>query len=132
MTDYRDWRMTQIRRWPLPAALAKRWGNYRYGIGHFIGMEVDDEGDSTQPLQAGMALTIVQGVFPPNGPHAAFEDDIIVTPTGHEWVSRSIPIEIAEIEALAKEPSNLALFFFRIFTAEAMRSFALVTGAGRS
>ncbi len=83
---------------------------YRYGIGHFIGMEVHDEGDYTQPLQAGMALTIEQGVFPPNGPHAAFEDDIIVTPTGHEWVSRSIPIEIAEIEALAKEPSNLAPF----------------------
>ncbi len=83
---------------------------YRYGIGHFIGMEVHDEGDYTQPLQAGMALTIEQGIFPPNGPHAAFEDDIIVTPTGHEWVSRSIPIEIAEIEALAKEPSNLAAF----------------------
>ena len=83
---------------------------YRYGIGHFIGMEVHDEGDYSQPLQPGMALTIEQGVFPPNGPHAAFEDDIIVTPTGHEWVSRSIPIEIAEIEALAKEPSNLALF----------------------
>lgn len=73
-------------------------------------MEVHDEGDYTQPLQAGMALTIEQGVFPPNGPHAAFEDDVIVTPTGHEWVSRSIPIEIAEIEALAKEPSNLAPF----------------------
>ena len=83
---------------------------YRYGIGHFIGMEVHDEGDYSQPLQPGMALTIEQGVFPPNGPHAAFEDDIIVTPTGHEWVSRSIPIEIADIEALAKEPSNLALF----------------------
>ena len=83
---------------------------YRYGIGHFIGMEVHDEGDYTQPLQPGMALTIEQGVFPPNGPHTAFEDDIIVTPTGHEWVSRSIPIEIAEIEALAKEPSNLAPF----------------------
>ena len=60
-----------------------------------------------------MALTIEQGVFPPNGPHAAFEDDIIVTSTGHEWVSRSIPIEIAEIEALAREPSNLAPFLTR-------------------
>ena len=25
MTDYRDWRVTQIRRWPLPAALSKQW-----------------------------------------------------------------------------------------------------------
>jgi Xaa-Pro aminopeptidase len=83
---------------------------YRYGIGHFIGMEVHDEGDYTQPLQAGMALSIEQGVFPPNGPHAAFEDDIIVTPNGREWISQSIPIEIAEIEALAREPSRLAPF----------------------
>ena len=26
LTDYRDWRITQIRRWPLPAALSKTWG----------------------------------------------------------------------------------------------------------
>ena len=86
---------------------------YRYGIGHFIGMEVHDEGDYSQPLQPGMALSIEQGVFPPNGPHAAFEDDILVTPTGHEWLSRSIPIEIAEIEALAREPSRLGPFLGR-------------------
>ncbi len=87
---------------------------YRYGIGHFIGMEVHDEGDYTVPLQPGMALSIEQGVFPPDGPHAAFEDDVIVTPTGREWVSRSIPIEIAEIEALAREPSGLAGFLARV------------------
>src|SRR5438270_93761 len=28
LTDYRDWRITQLRRWPLPAALAKAWGRY--------------------------------------------------------------------------------------------------------
>ncbi|MBM3791820.1 MAG: hypothetical protein FJW35_15915, partial [Acidobacteria bacterium] len=29
LTDYRDWRITQIRRWPLPMALSKKWGNER-------------------------------------------------------------------------------------------------------
>jgi len=29
MTDYRDWRVTQVRRWPLAAALSKRWGPNR-------------------------------------------------------------------------------------------------------
>jgi Xaa-Pro aminopeptidase len=28
MTDYRDWRITQIRRWPLPAALSRTWGEH--------------------------------------------------------------------------------------------------------
>ena len=27
MTDYRDWRVTQLRRWPLPRALARRFGD---------------------------------------------------------------------------------------------------------
>jgi len=83
---------------------------YRYGIGHFIGMEVHDEGDYSRPLEAGMALSIEQGVAPPGSPRVAFEDDVIVTPTGHEWVSRSIPIEIAEIEALRRTPSTLDAF----------------------
>ncbi|MGE0553524.1 MAG: aminopeptidase P N-terminal domain-containing protein [Gemmatimonadales bacterium] len=83
---------------------------YRYGIGHFIGMEVHDEGDYTRPLEPGMALSIEQGVAPPGLPRVAFEDDVIVTATGREWVSRSIPIEIAEIEALRKTPSSLDAF----------------------
>jgi Xaa-Pro aminopeptidase len=83
---------------------------YKYGIGHFIGMEVHDEGDYEQPLQPGMALSIEQGVEPPNGPRIAFEDDVIVTETGNEWISRSIPIEIADVEAMVKQPSALDQF----------------------
>jgi len=87
---------------------------YRYGIGHFIGMEVHDEGDYTRPLEPGMALSIEQGVAPPGLPRVAFEDDVIVTATGREWVSRSIPIEIAEIEALRRTPSTLDAFARKI------------------
>jgi Xaa-Pro aminopeptidase len=79
---------------------------YGYGIGHFIGMEVHDEGDYGEPLAPGMALSIEQHVAPPDGPRIAFEDDVIVTPTGREWVSRAIPIEIEEIERLRTEPSS--------------------------
>ena len=39
--------------------------DYYYGIGHFIGMEVHDEGDYLMPLQAGMVLSIEQGVMKP-------------------------------------------------------------------
>jgi Xaa-Pro aminopeptidase len=82
---------------------------YTYGIGHFLGMEVHDEGDYEQPLQPGMALTIEQGVAPPDGPRVALEDDVLVTDTGHEWLSRAIPIEIDEVEAMAAEPSRISL-----------------------
>jgi len=84
--------------------------HYTYGIGHFIGMEVHDEGDYEQPLQAGMVLSIEQGVWPPDGPRVALEDDVLVTETGHEWWSRSIPVEIDEVEAMAAQPSSLERF----------------------
>jgi len=83
---------------------------YTYGIGHFIGMEVHDEGDYHQPLQAGMALSIEQGVAPPDGPRLAFEDDVIVTADGHDWVSRGIPIEVDEIEAMLGGASRFDAF----------------------
>jgi Xaa-Pro aminopeptidase len=83
---------------------------WTYGIGHFIGMEVHDEGDYTQPLQPGMVLAIEQGVAPPDGPRVALEDDVIVTEDGYEWISRSIPFTVEEIEALARTPSTLEAF----------------------
>jgi Xaa-Pro aminopeptidase len=83
---------------------------YTYGIGHFIGMEVHDEGDYLEPLRAGMVLSIEQGVAPPDGPRVAFEDDVLVTDDGHEWLSRVIPIEIDEIIELAAQPSSFDAF----------------------
>jgi Xaa-Pro aminopeptidase len=83
---------------------------YTYGIGHYIGMEVHDEGDYEQPMKPGMVLSIEQGVAPPDGPRVAFEDNVIVTPDGHDWISRPIPIEAAEIEAMAAKPSNIEAF----------------------
>ena len=83
---------------------------YTYGIGHLLGMEVHDEGDYSRPLQAGMALTIEQGVAPPGGPRVALEDDVIVTEDGHDWVSRDIPIEPADVEAMKAVPSSFDTF----------------------
>jgi len=83
---------------------------WTYGIGHFVGMEVHDEGDYTQPLQPGMVLAIEQGVAPPDGPRAALEDDVLVTETGYEWLTRSIPIEVDEVEAMTRRTSSFEPF----------------------
>ena len=55
----------------------------------------------------GMALSIEQGVMPPDGPRVAFEDDVLVTEDGFEWLSESIPIEIDDVEALSSGKSEL-------------------------
>lgn len=80
--------------------------SYTYGIGHFIGMEVHEHGDYVGPLKPGMVLAIEQGAVV-NGTRVAFEDDVLVTEDGYEWLTRFIPIEIDEVEALRKEASAL-------------------------
>ena len=76
--------------------------SYTYGIGHFIGMEVHEHGVYTDPLKPGMVIAIEQGAVV-DGTRVAFEDDVLVTRNGHEWLSRFIPIEIDEVEALRRE-----------------------------
>jgi Xaa-Pro aminopeptidase len=82
--------------------------SYTYGIGHFVGMDVHDHGDYLKPLEPGMVLTIEQGVVV-NNLRVALEDDVLVTPTGQEWLSRFIPIEIDEVEKLRTEAVSLDL-----------------------
>lgn len=79
--------------------------SYTYGIGHFIGMEVHEHGDYVGPLKPGMVIAIEQGAVV-DGTRVAFEDDVLVTKNGHEWLTRFIPIEIDEVEALRREPSS--------------------------
>ena len=76
--------------------------SYTYGIGHFIGMEVHEHGNYVGPLMPGMVIAIEQGAVV-NGTRVAFEDDVLVTKNGHEWLTRFIPIEIDEVEALLEE-----------------------------
>jgi Xaa-Pro aminopeptidase len=77
--------------------------SYTYGIGHYIGMEVHEHGDYVEPLEPGMVLAIEQGAIV-DGTRVAFEDDVLVTEDGHEWLTRFIPIELEEVEALRQQP----------------------------
>ena len=80
---------------------------WTYGIGHFLGMEVHDEGDYEVALLPGMVLAIEQGVAPPGAPRVAFEDDVLVTEDGFEWLTRMIPLEIGDMEAMLDGRSSL-------------------------
>lgn len=76
--------------------------SYTYGIGHYIGMEVHEHGDYVQPLVPGMVIAIEQGAVV-GGTRVAFEDDVLVTADGQEWLTRFIPIELDEVEALRRQ-----------------------------
>ena len=93
---------------------------YMHRTSHWLGLDVHDVGryapeGRSRPLEAGMVLTVEPGLYitaatkpehklvPPEfiGIGVRIEDDVLVTPDGHEVLTRAIPKEIDELEALA-------------------------------
>jgi Xaa-Pro aminopeptidase len=106
---------------------------YMHGWGHWLGMNVHDVGDYTKPLQAGMVFTNEPGIYiredaldylPDTPENKAFavkikpafekyknigvriEDDMLLTETGAEWLTKNLPRKINEIEALMAKASK--------------------------
>lgn len=78
--------------------------HFPHGLSHWLGMDVHDVGDYGTPLEAGMVLTIEPGIYlEGENLGVRIEDDVLVTPTGHELLSASLPREPAEIEAIMAE-----------------------------
>jgi len=105
---------------------------YMHGLGHWIGMNVHDVG-ITGTLAAGMTFTNEPGIYiradaldylpdtPANKEFIAkvrpafekyknigvrIEDDLLITPTGVEWMTKELPRKMSDIEAfMASKPT---------------------------
>ena len=88
---------------------------YMHRTGHWLGMDVHDVGEykidgKWRLLEPGMVMTVEPGLYIPEGsPGVAkkwwnigirIEDDVLVTRTGNEVLSREAPKTIDDIEAL--------------------------------
>jgi Xaa-Pro aminopeptidase len=82
---------------------------------HWLGMDVHDVGayaveGQSRPLLPGMVLTIEPGLYVPledtsapvefRGIGIRIEDDVLVTSDGNEVLTRKIPKEVEDVEAL--------------------------------
>jgi Xaa-Pro aminopeptidase len=75
-----------------------------HGLGHHIGLNVHDPGDTRRPLEPGMVITIEPGIYLPDENFGVrIEDDILVTETGGKNLSARAPRTVEEIEKLMAE-----------------------------
>jgi Xaa-Pro aminopeptidase len=78
-----------------------------HGLGHHIGLDVHDPGESCKPFQPGMVITIEPGIYiPEENLGVRIEDDIVITETGYKFLSERLPRDPAEIEKIMAEAAN--------------------------
>ena len=75
--------------------------SFVHGLSHWLGMDVHDVGDYATPLAPGMVLTIEPGIYiASENLGVRIEDDVLVTSTGYELLSKGAPRDPAAIEKL--------------------------------
>nr|WP_024592239.1 Xaa-Pro aminopeptidase [Pseudoalteromonas sp. TB13] len=94
---------------------------YMHGLGHWLGLDVHDVGDykvnnAERAFEPGMVLTIEPGLYISEDSSAPqkykgigirIEDNLLVTETGHENLTLSVPKKISDIEALMQSAKNV-------------------------
>jgi Xaa-Pro aminopeptidase len=81
-----------------------------HGLGHNIGLDVHDPGDSCKPLMPGQVVTVEPGIYiPEENVGVRIEDDVLITETGYELLSSKLPRSADEIEKIMAEAAKQRL-----------------------
>lgn len=75
-----------------------------HGISHHLGIDVHDLGTKTEPLKAGMLLTVEPGIYIEEEQLGVrVENNIWITRNGNTDLYKNVPIKADDIEALMKK-----------------------------
>ena len=76
---------------------------FMHGTAHHLGLDVHDVGLYSRPFEPGMVLTCEPGIYiSEEGIGCRLENNILITQEGNVNLTKAMPIEIDEIEALMK------------------------------
>lgn len=83
------------------------WKYLYHGISHHLGVDVHDLGTRTEPLRAGMVLTIEPGIYIQEEKMGVrIENNVWLTRNGSRDLMKDIPITAEEIEACMKKTTR--------------------------
>lgn len=68
-------------------------------VGHFVGLNVHDVGDTTGPLEPGMVITIEPGIYLAGKFGVRIEDMVLVTARGGTLMTADLPRKATEVES---------------------------------
>ena len=77
-----------------------------HGISHHLGLDVHDLGTRTEPLKAGMLLTVEPGIYiEEEGMGVRIENNVWITRNGNKDLMKDIPLAVEDIESIMKSIS---------------------------
>ena len=84
-----------------PADSPAYWKYMYHGVSHHLGIDVHDLGPRSEPLEAGMVLTVEPGVYIEDEQMGIrIENDVWITSDGNKDLMGKTPITAGEIESL--------------------------------
>jgi Xaa-Pro aminopeptidase len=128
-----------------------------HGLGHWLGMNVHDLGEYGAPFRPGMIYTNEPGIYIredaldylPDTPEVKamiakirpayekyknigvrIEDDMLVTDSGHEWMTKKLPRKLEDIEAFMAAALAEVPFQASVFSGEPANIFVALSGGG--
>lgn len=76
---------------------------YYHTLGHYLGLDVHDEGNYSKPFPVGTVITVEPGIYiSEEGIGVRIEDDIVLTETGAINLSEALIKEVSDIEKAMK------------------------------